>query len=179
MDWLIVGLFYLMLCRGRCCCWGLPACSLEHWRFSFIGSMHGKHDLVTLNASFWRGMKQLAPPPFSLFHGFVIQLLLAHLCFLLCAAKEGGFVDGLVTVSGCLHWTIDWFGYWDWSKVCYHYIWHFISVFWETHLFLIMIDVVVIGLLKDSFMPSTYFLLDISLLRESDMGWNPIFTKGM
>lgn len=54
--WLFAGLFYSLFRCGCCGCWGLPACPIEHWGFSYYGGVRGKQFLVTLHTSFWRGM---------------------------------------------------------------------------------------------------------------------------
>lgn len=117
VSWLIVvGLFYSVFRRGCCCRWGLPSCSPERWGFSYYGGVCGKQRLVTLYISFGRGMCHFKPLFF--FFLFCDRYSPAFFLFLWCAEEEGDFVDGLVTVSRCLHWTLDWFGYSNRTKVC-------------------------------------------------------------
>lgn len=128
IDWLIVGLLHPVF-RGGCGrCWSLPPCSLPRWRSSHHSRLRRNQCLVTLNTSSWRGMDQFSPAWFL--QSFMVLLLhftrFSPLFFLLFAAKEGFFVVGLITVSGCLYWTLDWFGHSNRSKVCMH---AFIRVF--------------------------------------------------
>ena len=51
--------------------------------------------------------------------GWVLGLWLLSTCvFVWCAEEKSDFVDGRITVSGCLYWTLDRFGYSNRSKVC-------------------------------------------------------------
>jgi hypothetical protein len=115
IDW-ISGLFYAMLCYCCFSCWSISSCIMEYWRFSNYAGVFWNHDLVVIYTSFWRGinlhLQQVVICFVVLRLGFSLLGLTRRFC--LFAAKEGVFVDGFGFVSGCLYWSLDWFGYCHW-----------------------------------------------------------------